>query len=112
MTFLHGDLPQTQQNVETPPLYNEPQRNPVALTPCPDFWFSDGNIVIVVENIAFKVHRGQLSRHSDVFESLFSLPATSENLVIDGCLCVELMGDSPVDMRFFLQALYDGMYAS
>jgi BTB/POZ domain len=45
-----------------------------------DLWFDDGNIVLVPESesdesqIAFKVHRGVLSRHSEVFQSMFDIP--------------------------------------
>lgn len=75
-----------------------------------DFWFSDGNIILIAGNAAFKVHRGQLSRHSEFFHSMFSLPQpASEALrVYDGCPWIELF-DSPSDLYYFLLALYDGM---
>jgi hypothetical protein len=38
-------------------------------------WFADGNIILVAAgSAAFKVHRGQLERHSEVFYDLFSVP--------------------------------------
>jgi hypothetical protein len=42
-----------------------------------DPWFEDGNIILVPDSesqIAFKVHRGVLSRHSEVFQSMFDIP--------------------------------------
>lgn len=108
MTFLHGDLLYEHQNLAQ-------KTQALALTtlkPCSDLWFADGNIILIVDKVAFKVHRGQLSRHSEVFEGLFSLPTTttsSINMLYEGCMCVEMHGDSPMDMRFFLQALYDGL---
>jgi len=36
-----------------------------------DIWFPDGNIVLVAGSAAFKVHRGQLERHSEVFKDTF-----------------------------------------
>ncbi|PPQ88269.1 hypothetical protein CVT25_005432 [Psilocybe cyanescens] len=74
-----------------------------------DFWFCDGNIVIIAGCAAFKVHRGQLARHSEVFSDLFSLPQPQEQELVDGCSCVELQ-DPPSDVFYFLGALYDGLY--
>ncbi|OJT08573.1 hypothetical protein TRAPUB_500 [Trametes pubescens] len=79
-----------------------------------DFWFADGNIVLLAGNVAFKVHRGQLVRHSDVFYDMFSLPqpaAEEGQGLIDGCPWVELH-DDPSDVLHLLRALYDGLYFS
>ncbi|KAK0436374.1 hypothetical protein EV421DRAFT_1120437 [Armillaria borealis] len=75
------------------------------------FWFEDGNIVLIAANVAFKVHRGQLSRHSEVFEGLFDLPQPPEEVddIYDGTPFVELH-DSAQDVGYFLGALYDGLY--
>lgn len=73
-----------------------------------DFWFQDGNIVIIAGSAAFKVHRGQLERHSEVFSDLFSIPQPKEQELIDGCSYVELQ-DCPSDVFYFLSALYDGL---
>ena len=88
-----------------------------------DFWFNDGNIILIAQNAAFKVHKGQLARHSEVFNDLFSLPqpsnpppspslqtssGTADDL-IDGCPFV-ILQDSPSDVFYFLSALYDGLY--
>ncbi len=73
-----------------------------------DFWFPDGNVVIVAGSAAFKVHRGQLERHSEVFSYLFSIPQPMEQDRIDGCSSVELQ-DCPSDVFYFLSALYDGL---
>ncbi|KAF8186800.1 hypothetical protein BJ912DRAFT_970842 [Pholiota molesta] len=74
-----------------------------------DFWFHDGNIVIIAGSAAFKVHRGQLERRSEVFSDLFSIPQPKEQELIDGCPYVELQ-DCPSDVFYFLSALYDGLY--
>lgn len=76
-----------------------------------DFWFRDGNIVIIAGSAAFKVHRGQLERHSEIFSDLFSIPQPKEQDLIDGCSYVELQ-DCPSDVFYFLSALYDGLYES
>ncbi|GLB36893.1 putative broad-Complex, Tramtrack and Bric a brac [Lyophyllum shimeji] len=74
-----------------------------------DFWFLDGNIIIIAGQAAFKVHRGQLERHSDVFNGLFSIPQPQDVDLFEGCLYVELH-DNPSDVFYFLSALYDGLY--
>ena len=76
-----------------------------------DFWFRDGNIVIIAGSAAFKVHRGQLERQSEVFSDIFSIPQPKEQDLIDGCSYVELQ-DCPSDVFYFLSALYDGLYES
>jgi hypothetical protein len=73
-----------------------------------DFWFVDGNIVIIAGGAAFKVHRGQLERHSEVFDDMFSIPQPNDQELIDGCFWVELY-DSPSDIFYFLRAIYDGL---
>lgn len=73
-----------------------------------DIWFEDGNVILVAGNIAFKVHRGQLSRHSDIFRDLFSIPQPQGQPLFEDCLMVELH-DSPSDLTFLLKALYDGL---
>ncbi|KAF8639384.1 hypothetical protein AX17_001540 [Amanita inopinata Kibby_2008] len=78
-----------------------------------DFWFDDGNLILIAGPAAFKVHRGQLERHSEFFNGLLSLPLpqpqSQEVTLIDGCIWVELH-DRPEDVFYFLKALYDGLY--
>ena len=72
-----------------------------------DFWFPDGNVILLVEDIAFKVHQGQLVRHSDVFRDMFSLPPPASE-TLDGIPWVQLH-DDPSDVLHLLRALYDGL---
>ncbi|KAI0690218.1 hypothetical protein BC835DRAFT_1307999 [Cytidiella melzeri] len=74
-----------------------------------DFWFADGNIILISGHAAFKVHRGQLERHSEVFRDLFSIPQPPVQDLIEGCAWVELY-DPPGDILCLLKALYDGLY--
>jgi hypothetical protein len=72
-------------------------------------WFDDGNIILVAAgSAAFKVHRGQLERHSEVFHDLFSIPQPKEQVLLDGCFFVDLH-DCPSDVFYLLTALYDGL---
>jgi hypothetical protein len=73
-----------------------------------DFWFTDGNIVLITGCTAFKVHRGQLERQSEVFNDLFTIPQPKDQQLLDGCFWVELH-DCPSDVLHFLKALYDGL---
>jgi hypothetical protein len=70
---------------------------------CRDFWFSDGNVVLSAGAFAFKVHRGQLERHADIFQTMLSIPQP-ENTDYTIRLC-----DSPTDVYHLLRALYDGL---
>ncbi|ESK97864.1 hypothetical protein Moror_17293 [Moniliophthora roreri MCA 2997] len=94
----------------------------LSLTPCSELWFKDGNIVLIAEGFAFKVHRGLLERHSEFFESLFSVPQPRNAMdmdldidmdsdlgVFEGSQTVE-MHDRAEDVYHFLKALYDGLY--
>ncbi|TFK24347.1 hypothetical protein FA15DRAFT_619505 [Coprinopsis marcescibilis] len=98
-----------------------------------DFWFPDGNIVLLAGSAAFRVHKGQLERQSEVFRDLFMVPQpiscaasaggegvggggcsnsssnTNTPHLIDGCPWVELH-DRPSDVFYFLSAIYDGLY--
>jgi hypothetical protein len=71
---------------------------------CQDFWFSDGNVILSAGSFAFKVHRGQLERHAEIFQTMLSIPQP-ENADSVISLC-----DSPTDVYHLLRALYDGLY--
>ena len=73
-----------------------------------DIWFEDGNVILVAGGVAFKVHRGQLERHSEIFRDLFSLPQPADRPTYQGFPTVQLY-DSPSDITFLLRALYDGL---
>ena len=73
-----------------------------------DIWFEDGNVILVAGGVAFKVHRGQLERHSEIFRDLFSLPQPVDQPTLQGFPIVHLY-DSPSDITFLLRALYDGL---
>ena len=74
-------------------------------------WFDDGNIVLLADasGVAFKVHRGMLARHSEIFQSMFELPPPSQADVekCDGCQLVR-MYDLPDELSNLIKALYDG----
>ncbi|KAL4250626.1 hypothetical protein ABKN59_005374 [Abortiporus biennis] len=78
-----------------------------------DPWFPDGNIVLLSEDssVAFKVHRDFLSRHSEVFKTMFDVPqppaGTGESVeTLDSCPVVRMF-DLPVELGNLIKALYD-----
>lgn len=78
-----------------------------------DPWFDDGNIILLTSfedsPVAFKIHRGVLARHSEVFRAMFEVaepPPDSENL--EKCPVV-YMHDVPVELSSVIKALYDGV---
>ncbi|KAI0800659.1 hypothetical protein C8Q74DRAFT_433008 [Fomes fomentarius] len=75
-----------------------------------ELWFEDGNVVVLAQQTAFRVHRGVLSRHSDTFSGLFTLPQPADPTRIeslDGCPIVRVP-DSSHDFKHMLNVLYDG----
>ena len=69
-------------------------------------WFDDGSIVLNVETTLFRVHRTTLSKHSTVFEDMFSIPQPPDQATIEGCPIVK-KPDSARDFAYLLKALYD-----
>lgn len=81
----------------------------INLKPDDDFWFEDGNIVLIARDIEFRVYKGILAKHSPVFQDMFSLPPppapeTSRDTAepIETCPVVHL-SDSPEDFRHVLR---------
>ena len=75
-----------------------------------ELWFDDGSVVVIAQQTAFRVHRGVLSRHSETFSGLFTLPQSPDPAAIetlDGCPVVRVP-ESSHDMKHLLHALYDG----
>lgn len=72
-----------------------------------NFWFEDGSIILIVENTAFRIHQSILSRHSDVFADLFTVPQPRHDTEsIDNCPVVRL-DDSLADFIDVMKALYE-----
>ncbi|KAM5541916.1 hypothetical protein V8D89_004226 [Ganoderma adspersum] len=76
-----------------------------------EVWLPDGNVVLISQNIAFRVHKSILSLHSWVFRNLLILPppAGCEPPIFEDCPVV-LMSDSdtPEDLRHLFLALCCG----
>ena len=70
-----------------------------------DLWFDDGNITLIADNLAFRVHKSQLARRSPVFKEWFA-KATFRKYA-SGCEYTKV-DHSEEDMEVFLDALYNG----
>ncbi|KAF7789624.1 hypothetical protein EIP86_000570 [Pleurotus ostreatoroseus] len=70
-------------------------------------WFEDGNIAILAGDVYFRLHRGVLATHSEVFRDMLTLPpgisGTFEKM--DGCPVVHLV-DRASELAVFFEALY------
>ncbi|KAL6301485.1 hypothetical protein BKA93DRAFT_738642 [Sparassis latifolia] len=72
-----------------------------------EFWFEDGNTVLISRDVGFRIHRGIVSRHSEVFRDLFTLPQPTNAEKVHDCPVVSL-SDSPMELRILLRAIYNG----
>ncbi|KAI0657695.1 hypothetical protein C8Q70DRAFT_1000191 [Cubamyces menziesii] len=77
----------------------------------PEFWFSDGSLVLRAGSTLFRIHVSQLCRKSVFFRDMFSLPqplpADQEKEMIDDCPVLDLH-DSPQDVAYLVKVIYDG----
>ncbi|KAL4244066.1 hypothetical protein ABKN59_010958 [Abortiporus biennis] len=72
-------------------------------------WMDDGNIVIIAEKTAFRVHKSILSLHSEVFKDIFELEHPSDSLeeTFEGCPTLHI-SDAASDFTLILEILYIG----
>ena len=76
----------------------------------PDFWYSDGSVVVVAQGVGFRVHKSLLAQQSNAFRDLFMVPTppvSDPADVMDGCPVVRLT-DTSHDFRELLQVIYCG----
>ena len=85
-------------------------------------WFDDGNVILISENVGFKVsqsrilceplvfhapqvYKGMLSNHSAFFKDMFELPQPADAETIDGCATVK-MTDTVREVEVLLRILF------
>ncbi|KAJ7772123.1 hypothetical protein DFH07DRAFT_697061, partial [Mycena maculata] len=88
----------------TPPAKR--QRTDASITRS-DVWYKDGSVVLQADATQFRVHWGVLAQHSSFFRDMEGLPQPPGQDNVDGCLVVELAGDSAVDVQQVLKTLYN-----
>ncbi|TCD65195.1 hypothetical protein EIP91_002980 [Steccherinum ochraceum] len=60
-----------------------------------ELWYDDGNIILFAEDgTGFRVYKGVLSRYSEVFRDMFSIPQPADAELWDGCPVVHLSDSS------------------
>jgi hypothetical protein len=74
------------------------------------YWFDDGNVVLQAENTQYRVHRSLLSRHSNFFKDMFSLPqpAMDPGPTSEGCPVI-FLSDKATDLEHVLSVIYDSI---
>jgi len=73
---------------------------------CEELWFDDGSVIIRSPSLMFRVYKGILSAHSQVFRDMFSEPQPPDGEDMDGIPVVDISDDSD-DVKHFLRALND-----
>jgi hypothetical protein len=95
----------------------------------PGFWISDGNVLLQLGNVRFKLHRSRLAAHSGFFEKLFEVGAGKNQVDVEGADAypglanvkvekadelllyhLQLATVSLVDFQTLLHAMDNGMY--
>ena len=76
----------------------------------PEFWYEDGNIILIAEDTPFKVHRGMLMHTSEVLKDILSIPqppVLDDSEMMDGIPIVRV-SDTWKELSYMLSALYGG----
>ena len=79
---------------------NHPPEPLPAITNDKQFWFEDGNVILVARDARFKVYKGLLAAQSPVFGDLFACASHAEE-TYEGCPVVRLT-DAPEDLKCLL----------
>ena len=98
------DDPGFEDNLETQPVIQRQH---------PDLWFPDGNIILVAEGTGFKVYKGILASHSEVFRDMFALAQTGLSVSVNGeesthGAPIVPLGDYANEVAHFLRPLFTG----
>ena len=99
---------------EAKPSHDERERNGTApvLERDPEFWFSDGTVILVAKNVEFRFYRALLADRSPVFNAKFADQHPTRDVQFNdqhsfSCPIVHLT-DSPEDLRHILRAYVSG----
>ncbi|KAI0046530.1 hypothetical protein FA95DRAFT_1520176 [Auriscalpium vulgare] len=74
-----------------------------------EVWMEDGNIILVSQDVGYRVHRGVLANNSVVFRDMFANSAPSADEVVDGCAVLHLQ-DVTDDLCHLLKMMYFRKY--
>jgi hypothetical protein len=75
-----------------------------------EVWYSDGSVVLVADNVAFRVHISILAQNCEVFRDMDAIPKPEEvndaDAKFEGCPVLKLQ-DKALDVEHFLKAMYN-----
>ncbi|KAF8488979.1 hypothetical protein JB92DRAFT_3129727 [Gautieria morchelliformis] len=77
------------------------------LTHSKDVYMDDGNVIVAAKDVAFRVHRSQLARHSEVFRDKFAVVSPPCQADMYDGLHVVRLSDNPEDVLQLLRTIYD-----
>ncbi|KAJ7585661.1 hypothetical protein C8J56DRAFT_828781 [Mycena floridula] len=83
--------------------------NKATVSPASSFYFPTGNLVLIADSTAFKVHGALLAQNSELFNDVLASPRPDDQEIFDSCPCIELE-ESESDFKFFLSVLYDDLF--
>ncbi|KAG9307547.1 hypothetical protein G9A89_023112 [Geosiphon pyriformis] len=72
---------------------------------CRSYYYEDGDVILIVAEKTFKLHRAILADASEVFDDMFKLAQASD--VKDKIPQIPLSGDSAEDMELLFWVLYE-----
>ena len=72
-----------------------------------EVWLEDGNVILHADGVVFKVYQGFLTRRSEVFCDLLTLPDPPVSERVKGVPVISVLG-SPDDLRHLLLVLCCG----
>ncbi|PCH41086.1 hypothetical protein WOLCODRAFT_99816 [Wolfiporia cocos MD-104 SS10] len=99
------DAGQSREKLETTTLTGQKHHQ--------EFYFEDGNVVILVEDTLYKLYRSLLEKYSTVFHEMWAMPPPPEST--EGTTDddpIVLHGISVADFNIFLQLLYPSVQRS
>ncbi|TFK89062.1 hypothetical protein K466DRAFT_519692 [Polyporus arcularius HHB13444] len=71
-----------------------------------EFWFDDGNLIIVAQDVEFRIYRGPLVKHSPVFRDMLTLPQPADARDLS-CAVVHI-SEHPISFKHLLREFMTG----
>ncbi|KAF8503041.1 hypothetical protein JB92DRAFT_2739917 [Gautieria morchelliformis] len=82
------------------------ERRDISMRRSEQYYIDDGNIVLFAEDVAFRVHKSQLARHSTTFQDMFAVATPLQSSETFDGLSVVRLSDKADEVLEFLQSLY------
>ena len=73
-----------------------------------ELWYEDGTVILVAQEVEFRVYKGLLADQSPVFESMFSSSSSSSADKMEHDCPTFRLTDSPSDLRHIFRACIPG----